>query len=321
MKPEDFDALIIKLKATLANLGPSVRIGIVGNTPVAFDLVQAIAAMQLQERMSGIYVPTPTAQAPESPYKPLEQLRADEPEILLIASDRDKERLIGLAIPFLTARTRILIGGFAHFEFQDVLFAEETGNALIPSFANGYPNSLIHLFQCLQNAARRNLEGVVVEFGMFKGGTTMLMSRFIEKLGKSWRVIGFDSFAGFPAPRSALDMYAHPDCVYLDEALVRRIFQGRNVEIIAGDIVETVPQINGSAIVLAFVDTDNFTSATAILDVIQDQVVPGGAIVFDHFTGRNRFLYTLGERMAAKRLLDDPRYFNLHDTGVFLRQQ
>jgi hypothetical protein len=48
--------------------------------------------------------------------------------------------------------------------------------------------------------------------------------------------------------------------------------------------------------------------------------VPGGAIVFDHFTGTDRFRYTLGERIAGRVLLDDPRYFHLHGTGVFYRQ-
>jgi O-methyltransferase len=177
------------------------------------------------------------------------------------------------------------------------------------------------IYQCLKNAARLDAEGIVAEFGMFKGGTTMLMSRFVESLGKDWKIYGFDSFAGFPPPRSPLDMYAHPGCVYLDERAVRRMFAGRNVEIIAGDIVETAKQIQNCPVVFAFIDTDNFTSANAVLDVIQNHVVPGGAILFDHFTGKNRFLYTLGERMAAKRLVDDERYFNLHETGVFLKQR
>ena len=317
MKPDDLAMLLAAIKAKLAALGVGARVGIVGGTPVAFDLLQALAGMQLRDRIQGIYVPK---EQTGGTWKPVEQLRVDSPEIVVIASDREKEQLITLALPHLSPHTHILIGGYSHFEFRDALFEEENRNSLIPSFANGYPNSLIHIFQCLKNAAHRNLEGAVAEFGMFKGGTTMLMSRFIERLGKNWKVYGFDSFAGFPAPRSPLDMYAHPDCVYLDELLVRRMFQERNVEIIAGDIVSTIGQIAGLPIVLAFVDTDNFTSASSILDVIQDQVVPGGAIVFDHFTGRNRFLYTLGERMAAKRLLDDARYFNLHDTGVFLRQ-
>ena len=148
----------------------------------------------------------------------------------------------------------------------------------------------------------------------------MILSRFIEHLGQSWPVIGFDTFAGFPQKRSVLDMYAHPDCVFSDEKLVRQLVKERHIEVISGDVVTTATRLSEENIVLAFVDTDNYTSASAILDVIQDRVVVGGAILFDHFTGQNRFLYTLGERLAAKRLLADKRYFNLHSSGVFLRQ-
>ena len=43
--------------------------------------------------------------------------------------------------------------------------------------------------------------------------------------------------------------------------------------------------------------------------------------VLDHYTGVDRFVRTIGERMAAQELLaDDPRFFNLHGTGVFIRQ-
>ena len=75
---------------------------------------------------------------------------------------------------------------------------------------------------------------------MFKGGTTMLISRFIEAIGATWKVYGFDTFDGFPPRRSPLDMYDHPDCVFLDGDRVRAMFAGRNVEIVAGDVVETV---------------------------------------------------------------------------------
>jgi transcriptional regulator with XRE-family HTH domain len=56
------------------------------------------------------------------------------------------------------------------------------------------------------------------------------------------------------------------------------------------------------------------------LDVVRERIVPGGAIVFDHFTGTDRFRYTLGERIAGRVLLDDPRWFHLHGTGVFYQQ-
>jgi O-methyltransferase len=310
-----------KLKEELARRPPSARAGIVGRTPAALDLVGAFTSMGSQHQLLGVYADggTATPESPRTEPRPLSRLAQDVPDLVLIASDADKESLLMDALPFLTAQTKVLIGGFQHFGFRDELFKRETSNAFAPSFANGYPNSLIHIYQCLKNAARMNLEGVVAEFGMFKGGTTMLMSRFIEALGCNWKIFGFDTFDGFPAPRSPLDMYAHPDCIYLDLATVQRFFEGRNVEIVPGDLVETAEVLAGEDIILAFVDTDNYTSAGCVLDVITDRVVVGGVIVFDHFTGRDRFLYTLGERLAAKRLLDDARYFNLHDTGVFLR--
>jgi O-methyltransferase len=161
---------------------------------------------------------------------------------------------------------------------------------------------------------------VVAEFGVFKGGTTMFLSRVIERLGADWPVIDFDTFGGFPPRRSPLDMYDHPGCVFTDLPAVQRYLDGRDVEIVAGEIPATCRRLEAEDLVVSFIDTDNYTSAAAALEIAADRTVPGGAIVFDHFTGTDRFRYTLGERMAGQVLLDDPRYFHLHSTGVFWRQ-
>lgn len=251
----------------------------------------------------------------------LDALGSDKPDIVVIAEDDGKEELLEAVAKRVPATTRLLIGGFGHFKFRDEVFERLQQTAFIPSFANGYPNSLIHIYQCLRNAHRLGLNGVVAEFGIFKGGTTMLISRFIEEIGANWKVYGFDTFGGFPPRRSALDMYAHPDCVFRDVGLVRAAFAGRNVEIVEGDVVSTIAQLRDQDLVVSFVDTDNFTSARAIVDVVKDRTVRGGAVVFDHWTGADRHLDTIGERIAAKALANDERYFNLHGTGVFLRVQ
>ena len=313
--------LMDKLKQEFASRAVAPLLAIVGKTPAAIEIEAQLRQSNLGASLLGTYAVDGmgrTRHGVPGPF-PIAQLGTDRPDIVLIASDEGKEDLIASALPYLQPATKILIGGFKHFRFADPIFERETRNPLIPTLANGYPNSLIHIFQCLQHAARLNLEGVVAEFGMFKGGTTMLISRFIEAFGKDWKVYGFDTFDGFPAPRSPLDMYAHPDCVYLDLNAVRRIFAGRNVEIVAGDVVETVKCLADKSVLVAFIDTDNYTSASRILDTITDRIVVGGSLVFDHFTGRDRHLYTLGERFAATRLLRDARFFNLHDTGVFLR--
>jgi hypothetical protein len=310
-----------KLKEELVQRPHSRRIAILGLTPSAFDIAQLVKTLAGDDGRVDVYTPRPEHVGGALGAVPVANLETDCPDILIVASDDDKEELLLSAMPYIQRTTKIIIGGFRHFEFRDSLFNKIVSSTFVPSFANGYPNTLVHLYQCLRNAARLQLKGVVAEFGMFKGGTTMLLSRFTEALGQDWKIFGFDTFDGFPAARSVLDMYSHPDCVYLDLDTVRRFFEGRNVEVVPGDVVETVKRLQGEDVVLAFVDTDNHTSAAAILEVILDRIVLGGAIVFDHFTGRDRFLYTLGERIAAKRILGDPRYFNLHDTGVFLRQR
>lgn len=311
--PADLRGRLVKI---LAKRDPGARVAIVGWSTAAIELAGDPIFTLGTAMLVGRYA----ARAGGSVF-PLIELASARPDVVVIADDHGKEPLLQGVAGLVPAATAIVIGGFGHFAFRDESFDRVTRDALIPSFANGYPNCLVHIYQCLRNAHVRGLTGVVAEFGMFKGGTTMLMSRFIEELGAEWKVIGFDTFDGFPPKRSALDMYAHPDCVFLDVGILRAMFADRDVEIVEGDVVETCTRLEDERLVLSFVDTDNFTSASAILEIIADRTQVGGAIIFDHWTGVDRHLDTIGERMAAMKLAANPRYFNLHGTGVFLRQE
>lgn len=82
---------------------------------------------------------------------------------------------------------------------------------------------------------------------------------------------------------------------------VQRYLDGRDIEIMAGDIAATCGRLEGEDLVLSFVDTDNYTPARAALDVVRERTVPGGAIFFDHFTGTGRFRQTLGSGSPGGR--------------------
>lgn len=315
MKPNDFAELAEDIRKELAK-EPTRTFAIIGHTPDSYELIAFFRQVGAEGRLRGVY-----AADAGGAVRQMAQLAEDKPEVVVIAGDETKEELLEQSMPYLTPETKVLFAGYAHFEFRDPLFKKVNETAFVTSLANGYPYTVVHMYQVLANAARLGLKGVVTEFGMFKGGTTLILSQLIERLGQSWPVIGFDSFAGFPPKRSLLDMYSHPDCVFHDDALVRRSLEGRNIEVVKGDVVETSKRLSNHDVILAFLDTDNYTSAKMVLEVIQDRVVVGGAIVFDHFTGRNRHRYTLGERIAGKVLLKDKRYFHLHDTGVFFRQR
>lgn len=322
MRSKDYAKLLEDVKREI--LRGARSIGILGLTTVTFRLLESLTPSGLVLTIGGIYAVqtgNPDGIPLSVPLRSVEDLVHNHHDVLVVAADEEKDELLRTALPYVQGTPKVVVSGYGHLEFRDPVFHEELAQLLVPSLANGYPHSLIHLYQCLCNAARLRLSGTVAEFGMFKGGTTMFLSRIIERLGVNWPVIGFDTFNGFPPRRSPLDMYDHQDCVFTDLPAVRRYLADRNIEIVVGDIVETSQRLEGEDLVLTFIDTDNYTSAEAALKAVESRTLVGGAIVFDHFTGVDRFRYTLGERLAAYPLLDDSRYLHLHGTGVFYRQR
>lgn len=320
MRPEDFQKLYEDLLKEI--LAGAQSVAILGFTATALELIGRLSACGVAAPISAIIDTHPRQLAttagiiPVITYSDASQYVFD---VIVVAADKDKEDRLNLLVPHINKWAKVLVSGYGHYEYRNPIFARVLRKLRVPSLANGYENSLVHLFQCLENAARLQLEGVVAEFGTYKGGTTLFLSFAIEELRARWPVIGFDSFSGFPIPQTILDMYNHPDCVYTEIGEVRRDLEGRGIEVVVGDIASTCQRLKDESVVLSFLDTDNYTPAAAAIDILKEQTVVGGAIVFDHFTGRDRFRYTLGERMAGRKLLEDSRYFNLHGTGVFLR--
>lgn len=300
------------------------RVAVLNVSDAAVDVLRGIDDRGLLAVVIGLYAIS-TASAPAEvrgvAVRPLSALKTDQPEAIVVAADEDKEEVIAAALPYIDGSPKLIVAGYGHYSFRDRMFDEICAQLLVPSLANGYTHSLVHLYQCLVNGARLGLEGVVAEFGIFKGGTTMFIATALKRLGVRWPVFGFDTFAGFPPRRSPLDMYDDAGCVFRNRDAVEAYLATENVEVVTGDIAETCRRLAQEKLVVTFFDTDNYSATRAALEIVRERTVLNGAIVFDHFTGEERFRYTLGERFAGKVLLDDERYFNLHGTGVFLRQR
>lgn len=214
----------------------------------------------------------------------------------------------------------VVLAGSAHLDYHDPDFDLLNAPALVPSYATGSAHTREHLFQCLQAAAANDLQGAIVEFGAFKGGTAAWLARVAGHLGLADSpVIGFDSWAGFPPRRSVLDLYEHPRCVFTDLDAVRAYTEPFGVQLVAGDITETYRQLEGRPLLLCFFDTDNYSPARAALHLCAEQLVVGGSIVFDHVATTPDYIDTLGERMAAYEALSPRGFLHLHGTGVFTK--
>lgn len=296
-------------------------IALLGLTPATLAVRAALDRAGLADRVIGVFAEHPPAG--DESVLALAELAARSHDLLVIGEDTAKAGLLDAYRRAAGEREPppdVVLAGTGHLAFADPDFEQLNTPALVPSYATGSPYTREHLFACLKATAMAGLRGAIVEFGAFKGGTTAWLARAAAHLGlDGCRIIGFDSWAGFPPRRSVLDLYEHPRCVFTDVDAVRAYVEPFGVELIAGDIADTYRQLDGVPLLLAFFDTDNYSPARAALELCADQLVVGGSIVFDHVATVPDYIDTLGERMAAYEVLPQRGFLHLHGTGVFTK--
>jgi predicted O-methyltransferase YrrM len=296
------------------------RAVLLGFTVTSFTVRAALGHLGLGARIVGIFDPElPNGQEPDVP--PWSGLSEVEADLVVICDDTGKERLLRAFAELSGASgVDVVLAGMAHLDYRDPLYAELDAPAMVPSYATGHPHTRVHIFQFLQSAAAAGLQGAVVELGAFKGGTTAWLAKLVDRFDLKAHVIGFDSWAGFPPRRSILDLYTHPRCVFTDVSTVRAYLEPLGVELVVGDIADTAPRrLEGVSILLAFVDTDNYSGSRRALETIVPNLVPGGAVILDHYWTTPEYLYTIGERMAAQDVLGGAGLLQVHGTGVFVK--
>lgn len=255
---------------------------------------------------------------------PWSELPTHHADVVVIAADAGKARLLWAAAEALDGKfplPHVVLSGIAHQDTHDSVFQELEAPALVPSYATGHAHTRAHLYDCLRLAAAHHRAGAIVELGAFKGGTSVWLARAVRALDlKNVPVIAFDSWDGFPPRASLLDLYEHSRCIFRDYEAVRAYTEPYGIELVRGDIRETAPaRLVRQPVLLAFVDTDNYSGARAALEVIVPNLVAGGSVVLDHYWTTEDYAYTVGERLAADETLLGRGLFHLHGTGVFLK--
>ena len=142
-----------------------------------------------------------------------------------------------------------------------------------------------------------HLPGAVVELGVFKGASLcrFAMLRNLYEIDTSRKIIGFDTFSGFPDTNYDDDKYftkLHNDISAsitkekLYESLEKRNLNNA-VELIEGDITETVPNYikenPALKISLLNLDTDVYEPAVTALEYLFPRVCNGGVIIVDNY--------------------------------------
>jgi hypothetical protein len=148
-----------------------------------------------------------------------------------------------------------------------------------------------------------DVPGAIVECGVFKGTSFVRFALMRELLGNyfSSKLIAFDVFSDqYPDTQFAEDKEyrdywistAGPSSIspeQLEEVLKRQDI--KNFEIVAGDVLETVPKYvkdhPGLKVSLLNVDIDFVEPTKCVLEHFWDRVMPGGIVLLDNYAGED----------------------------------
>jgi len=171
------------------------------------------------------------------------------------------------------------------------------------------------------------IEGDIVECGVWRGGSVMTVALELIRRGKTDRTLRlYDTFAGLPRPDAvdvdvlgnrAIDGWAAHTMpngrtlwAYADEAdvssnMALTAYPSDGLHFVAGMVEETVPSIAPDQIALLRIDTDWYSSYRHILHSLYDRISPGGVIIFDdygHFGGARKAV----DEFRAERKITSP---------------
>jgi len=161
------------------------------------------------------------------------------------------------------------------------------------------------------------VHGVVMEFGVRWGQDLALLEAFRgihEPFNRNRKIIGFDTFEGFPAV-SAVDVGAAPGEYsvtpnyekYLEQLLATREREGtvthiKKFELVKGDASVTVKEYlerhPETIISLAYFDFDIYPPTKAVLEAIRPYFTRGSVVAFDEL-GVDRYP---GETVALREV-------------------
>jgi O-methyltransferase len=149
---------------------------------------------------------------------------------------------------------------------------------------------LIGLQKLAEEIAQRHDTGDVVECGVYRGGSAVVLAERLLR-GTEDRVIWlFDVFSGMPepGPQDPPEAWGETGTLVSSEEFVRNTFaQAKapldHVNIVVGRYEETLPGFKSPPVAFLHLDCDWYESVTLCLDTFYDAVMPGGAVVFDDY--------------------------------------
>ncbi len=165
---------------------------------------------------------------------------------------------------------------------------------------------LVTLSRSIEYLQQRHIKGDIVECGVWKGGSMMLVAQKLLMAGDTdRRLFLFDTFEGMSSPGkedvTALDKQPAQELLKkfertdgenvwcyssLDEVqanLAKTNYPAENILFVKGKVEDTLPHPAIAQIALLRLDTDWYESTKHELEMLYDKLVPGGILIIDDY--------------------------------------
>lgn len=160
-------------------------------------------------------------------------------------------------------------------------------------------------FQAVQYAVRNGLEGDFVECGVWRGGTSMLTALTLLSMDASDRRLWlYDTFAGMTEPTAAdvspwdgpiahrrwkgkqagaVNKWCYGSLDEVRHNMASTLYPMANVNLVQGDVLQTLTQTVPDKIAVLRLDTDWYESTRMELEALYPRLVPHGVLLIDDY--------------------------------------
>jgi hypothetical protein len=170
------------------------------------------------------------------------------------------------------------------------------------------PERMYALWQASRHVLARGVPGALVECGVWRGGSAMIMAHVLAEHGSDRELWLYDTFAGMPEP-SAVDVDVHGTSARTqlargDEFVVanasltevqanmaRTAHPAERIVYVEGQVEDTIPRRAPDSIALLRLDTDWEASTRHELEHLWPRLALGGVLIVDdygHWAGAHR---------------------------------
>jgi O-methyltransferase len=197
--------------------------------------------------------------------------------------------------------------------------------ASVEEFTMTSPERIASLVNAVEYIEKQNIQGDIVECGVWRGGSMMSVAYTLMRLNRHRRLHLFDTFEGMPPPtdkdvnlrgeeaskllkKSDRSAWVWAEC-QIDE--VRRNMEStgyapENVNYIVGKVEDTIPANAPEKIALLRLDTDWYESTRHELIHLFPRLSRGGVLIIDDY----------GHWQGARRAVDE--YFEENNLPILL---